>query len=903
MTGAAQTPAPRRSSAVDRVRTGVHEKAAHLSRRARRLLSRQLRKARASDSALLQHAYVAGRQGARRALNLVTDRQVGWVATLWSARWLEGTTYEITGWAYERGYGHPAPPRVEVQLRGRGTGVALRADVEPVTEMEVNGLARRAEFDYANTGFVARLDLAPLLRHGPGPGDDEDDVWEVHVRVTGADGRVRSGTLKDRRGAGSAAFLDARTVADGVQLLPRWVEGRGLCVHRVTPAATATTVRVDGMSVQARISLRGVSAARVELVSLDARRPVDVARVDGDPGTITVSADVPRTWTSTVWESELLAPDADEATSDPQESTVTGGAEEISGEQSALTRPAPVGDPHEGQRVAAQVYRVVVIDDEGGEHVVATTLDQTAPVQDPRSGLLAYAGDSGALLVSESGVALVVTDATVEPGPTPALRLTGTWGGTAGTLALSLVGRRQTLEAELDLAPDGTWSATADLLQGQWGGPARLPRLGSYVLRGVDDAGATVRVMTAPGLLARTPEKLPVPEARLRLEVGQGRSLRLRVGITRAADELGSFHQRRMDAAYLAGPHEPQQSVYLESFYGRLATCNPFALDAVIAREHPDWVRYWGVTDLSVPVPDGAVPVVEGTQAWFDARARSRYVIANDWLRRRFVPQPFQTVLQTWHGSMFKRIGLDRPSAGASTRAALMLERDKWDVLLSQNHHSTEIFRSAYAWEGTFFEEGYPRNDALVGGSGAALRERLGIRPDQRAILYAPTWRDNAEGMVLFLDLERLTAELGEDHVILLRGHSRTVGQGSSVELPGVIDVTTYPSITELFLASDAMITDYSSVMFDFSVTRRPMIFYVPDLDEYRDDVRGVYFDLEHEAPGPVVSTQEEVVTAIRGLDDTSGYADRYAQWVERFNHLDDGHSAERVVRRLFDTG
>ncbi|PZU41884.1 MAG: hypothetical protein DI571_12275 [Arsenicicoccus sp.] len=184
MAGAAQTPAPRRSSAVDRVRTGVHEKAAHLSRRARRLLSRQLRKARASDSALLQHAYVAGRQGVRRALNLVTDRQVGWVATLWSARWLEGTTYEITGWAYERGYGHPAPPRVEVQLRRRGTAVALRADVEPVTEMEVNGLVRRAEFDYANTGFVARLDLAPLLRHGPGPGDDEDDVWEVHVRVT-----------------------------------------------------------------------------------------------------------------------------------------------------------------------------------------------------------------------------------------------------------------------------------------------------------------------------------------------------------------------------------------------------------------------------------------------------------------------------------------------------------------------------------------------------------------------------------------------------------------------------------------------------------------------------------------------------------------------------------------------
>jgi CDP-glycerol glycerophosphotransferase len=166
-------------------------------------------------------------------------------------------------------------------------------------------------------------------------------------------------------------------------------------------------------------------------------------------------------------------------------------------------------------------------------------------------------------------------------------------------------------------------------------------------------------------------------------------------------------------------------------------------------------------------------------------------------------------------------------------------------------------------------------------------------------VLYAPTWRDNAAGLVVFLDLQRLTEELGDDYVVLLRGHSRTVGHGASVRQSGVIDVTTYPSITELFLAADAMITDYSSVMFDFSVTRRPMIFYVPDLDAYRDDIRGVYFDLEEHAPGPVVATQEQVVAAIRAMDDPAPYAGRYARWVERFNALDDGHSADRVVARL----
>ncbi|GAA4876845.1 CDP-glycerol glycerophosphotransferase family protein [Serinicoccus chungangensis] len=897
MTSAPPPEGPPSVSNGARVRATVRDARFHLTRHARRVLRRRLVAARRSDNAVLQRAYVLGRQTARRTLNTVTDRQVGWVATLWSARWLDGTTYELTGWAYERGYGHQQPPQIEVELRRRGSA-PVRARVEPVTEMEINGLARRAEFDYANTAFVARFDLAPLLA-GTDP-----RPWRVHLRVTGADGRSSSGTLKARHRAGSARVLGARTFPGGVQLVPRWVRRRGLSLERRVPGATAAHVEVQGREVRARVELRGVRAVRAELVSRDARRPLTLERVDGTPGTVLVSAPVPETWTTTWLESDLLVSDTDEtSTQGARESSADGGLEEVTAEQSAPTAPAPEGDEHEGQRLVAQTYRLVVVDEQGVEHVAATPLDQSDPVQDPRSGLLAYSGDGGSLLLGETRSQLVVSEATLEPGPDPRLVFRGTWGGPGDQLSLSLVGRRQTLSAHLDLADDGTWSASTDLLQGQWGGPARLPRTGSYVLRAVDPTGGTVRVMTAPSLIARTPEKLPFDEARLRWETGRGRSLRLRVGLTRGPDELGSYHQRRMDAAYLHGPHEPQQSVYLESFYGRLATCNPFAIDAVIAREHPDWVRYWGVTDLSVPVPEGAIAVVEGTQAWFDARATSRYVVVNDWLRSRFVRQPFQTVLQTWHGSMFKRIGLDRPTAGASTRAALLVERDKWDVLLSQNHHSTRIFRSAYAWEGTFYEEGYPRNDALVDGSGEHVRERLGIRPDQKAVLYAPTWRDNTAGMVLFLDLERLTAELGEDYVVLLRGHSRTVGHGRSVELPGVIDVTTYPSITELFLAADAMITDYSSVMFDFSVTRRPMIFYVPDLDEYRDDVRGVYFDLAEEAPGPVVSTQDAVVDAIRTMDDTDRYAERYDDWVERFNHLDDGRSAERVVRRLFGEG
>ncbi|MEN0072528.1 MAG: CDP-glycerol glycerophosphotransferase family protein, partial [Propionicimonas sp.] len=277
-------------------------------------------------------------------------------------------------------------------------------------------------------------------------------------------------------------------------------------------------------------------------------------------------------------------------------------------------------------------------------------------------------------------------------------------------------------------------------------------------------------------------------------------------------------------------------------------------------------------------------------------------MIANEWLRQKFKHQPFQVVLQTWHGSMFKRIGLDRPNFSKDEEHFLALERVKWDILLSQNEHSTDIFRSAYAWDKPIWTEGYPRNDILVTGEREPIRERLGIRPDQTAILYAPTWREeHEEVMVDFLDLPEMARLLGDDYVILLRGHSRTLRGGDNVRVPGVIDVTSYPHTADVFLAADAMITDYSSVMFDFSVTGRPMIFFTPDLDRYRDQSRGVYFDLAELAPGPVAATQAEVVAAIRSMtDDVARYAGRYVAWRERFNAHDDGKSSERVIQRLF---
>jgi CDP-glycerol glycerophosphotransferase len=166
-------------------------------------------------------------------------------------------------------------------------------------------------------------------------------------------------------------------------------------------------------------------------------------------------------------------------------------------------------------------------------------------------------------------------------------------------------------------------------------------------------------------------------------------------------------------------------------------------------------------------------------------------------------------------------------------------------------------------------------------------------------LLYAPTWRDDRSEIVDFVDPVALAD--AADAVVLVRGHSRTLREGRDAEGPRVIDVTGFPDTSLLLLAADALITDYSSVMFDFSVTGKPMYFLVPDMEHYRGQLRGFYFDLVARAPGPVVRTQDELVAAL--ADPSADYDERYRIWRAAFNARDDGHAAERVVARILDQG
>lgn len=459
-------------------------------------------------------------------------------------------------------------------------------------------------------------------------------------------------------------------------------------------------------------------------------------------------------------------------------------------------------------------------------------------------------------------------------------------GAGAAPTAVTLRGSRADVDGEVTATADG-WVATVPLRASRWSGPVLPLPSGQYSLE--IDGTNTDSVLDGAALPATILRGL-------RAEL-DGSSVRIGPPVDPAYDSGDG--QDALERRYASRPAAVEDAIFLESFYGRSISCNPRAIDERLSELAPSATRYWSVVDLSIPVPEGAIAVVDGSPEWWRARGHARLLVVNDWLRRRFSRRAGQRVLQTWHGTPLKRLALQRPGFDPRRTLAVLRESRRWDHLLAQNPYTAQIFRRGYAYRRPIWVEGYPRNDILVNGSGVATRKRLGIGEDERVLLYAPTWRDDRELMVDHLDAEALARDTGA--VVLVRGHSRTLQPGTDARGARVIDVTSYPETSELLLVADTLITDYSSVMFDFSVTGKPIVFYVPDLEHYRGDLRGFYFDVEERAPGPVVQTQAALVDALAESPDA--YRDRYALWKDVFNARDDGRASERVVARILDQG
>jgi CDP-glycerol glycerophosphotransferase len=352
--------------------------------------------------------------------------------------------------------------------------------------------------------------------------------------------------------------------------------------------------------------------------------------------------------------------------------------------------------------------------------------------------------------------------------------------------------------------------------------------------------------------------------------------------------------------------------------WGGTYSDNPRAIFEALRRRGDDRRHTWVLRDDVVDPPEGIRRVRPGSREFLDALGRARHVVTSNHLPAYYLKRTRANYLQTWHGTPLKRIGLDIANTAFADQHVFTkrLRNDvgKWDQLISPNPYSSPILRKAFGFEGPLLETGYPRNDAVVNADAnerARIRRSLGIGSAQQMVLYAPTWRDDEfsadgrHGFELQVDPVSFAEALGPSWVLVVRGHQLVAGALDQLqEGGGLLNATRYPDVRDLLVAADVLVTDYSSVMFDFAVTGRPIVLFTYDLAKYRDQMRGFYLDVVEHAPGRVVHTCDQLIAALAEIGQaTDGDSDRYQSFRRRFCAWDDGHASDRVIDEVFVTG
>ena len=516
----------------------------------------------------------------------------------------------------------------------------------------------------------------------------------------------------------------------------------------------------------------------------------------------------------------------------------------------------------------------------------------------------------GFLTVVGQSARAVVTGWTLS-GSGERLSISGHWleGRRTGSEEIILSGPHTLiLPQRTDTGMDGSFLAEYHLHQDRWQAGKAWPATGTYRLVSRSGDGGTPRPVPVTAGLA---QKLPTDVLRRPVRVtapacGAGESFRLRILPPLGPEERGLYNRQRLVEAYAGTTGPLAGAVFFESFAGTSATDNVLAACREITVSYPELRRYWSVADSSVIVPAGCTPLIRFSKEWFQMLATAKYLINNNTFPVFFRKRPGQIYAQTWHGTPLKRIGFDTPATRVTPSYRRTLEREpqSWDVLLAQSPYAAQTLSAAFRYRGPVITAGYPRNDPLLQHDAEArrmmIRSRLGIPASNKVLLYAPTWRDTARtrgdkfAVVSHLDFADLGERLGKDYTFLFRGHHNVAGQrGPNRGL--ALDVTAYPEVADLYLAADLLVTDYSSVMFDFAVTGKPIYLLAPDLDEYRDVIRGFYFDVTAERPGPLVRTTPELASHI-----AASSPPEYPDFIRRYAPLDDGQATRRFVDSIF---
>ena len=481
------------------------------------------------------------------------------------------------------------------------------------------------------------------------------------------------------------------------------------------------------------------------------------------------------------------------------------------------------------------------------------------------------------------------TDATLE--------LSGTVAPAPDGLDIVLGGRAaeaRAMTVPAVLAPGGGWSASIDLADPDvelatyplsWSTvsqdePGNRIKGACLAGEGIDGPATEVPIAAAPTSCAAEPDSDVTgadagrPARRARILTRTDGSVAVAV-IPPLTPGERSRRGHRLLIEREAGPLRP--GVFLESFGGRSAGDNPAAICEDLAAHGVGAPLWWSVVDGTVRVPAGARPVVVGSPQWVEALRTSRVIVTNDHLPSWFSKREGQYLLQTWHGTPIKKLLHDAPRA-VTLRYRRLMDRQvpQWDLLLAQSPQAGRRLQQALGYRGPVRVGEYPRNVRLLGGAEVRRRVRheLGIAPGQPVILYAPTWRESLRpstgaagcaaahgpGPVGALDGPRLAELL--DAVVLMRSHH--MNRAGCV--PGMIDVSGYPSVEELMLAADILVSDYSSIFFDFALTGKPAVVYAPDLASYRDVERGLYGDWPLGSGLPVAADHDELASHLQRL-------------------------------------
>lgn len=368
----------------------------------------------------------------------------------------------------------------------------------------------------------------------------------------------------------------------------------------------------------------------------------------------------------------------------------------------------------------------------------------------------------------------------------------------------------------------------------------------------------------------------------------------------------------------------PKQ-IFFCCFAGRNYSCSPKAIYEQMLKDERfnDYEFIWAFKNVKkhrfLEDNPRTTVIKYYSKNYHKALVTSKYWISNALISEHVMKKNGQVFIQTWHGTPLKKIRCSiKVGEGTSMRTLKefyeMNDNDakRFDYLISPSHEASWRLREAFNLEKLFpdkdiiIETGYPRNDFLFKYNEEDvenMREELGIPIDKKVILYAPTYRDNQHTpgigytYEIDLDFEKMKEELSDEYVVIFRAHYFVASKFDFEKYNGfVIDGSKIDDINYIYIISDMLVTDYSSVFYDFANLKRPLLFYMYDLEEYKNDLRDFYTDFDF-LPGPMCKTTASVIEEIKNIDTYfDRFGEKYKQLNDTYNNLDDGNCSKKVI-------